>query len=61
MAPNVAKNIFKKKFYNSLLVALLSELTEEKIDDSVRINEVLIALSELLSNTHEDDQLQVNE
>jgi hypothetical protein len=61
VAPIVAKNVFKKKFYNSLLIALVSELTANEIDDETRINEVLITFSLLMSNVPNHEIVSANE
>jgi hypothetical protein len=62
VAPNVAHLIFKKKFYNSLLTSLLSELEAPDIhlDDQTRVNAVLYALAELLCYVPEPEIATLN-
>ena len=53
--------MFKKKFFGSVLNALMKELTVDDIDDEVRIGEVLRTFSELISAVQENEILTVNE
>ena len=51
----------KKKNCTAILNKLISELTQDEIDDEKRINEVLVTFSEVLSQAPEQDIVLINE
>ena len=61
VAPKIAVNMFKKKFYQNVLSALQKELTIDAIDDEARINEVLKTFSEVIAQASEDEIVTINE
>mmetsp|Transcript_32159 Transcript_32159/g.31480 ORF Transcript_32159/g.31480 Transcript_32159/m.31480 type:complete len:80 (-) Transcript_32159:1715-1954(-) len=61
VAPKIAITLLKRKLYQQVMEVLVQELFIEVIDDPLRVQEVLNAYSELISNIPEENMLSIND